>query len=153
MKISQMYYFIRYDFNENGFHKNTGKLFTEYVQDCEKDFFEQNKVYTANCFYGNDSVMFLLKSCVFENDNVDYGMDLINGEFNLDVNLEMEKYSQRKTVYALVGALAKDDDPLWLLIDDKMKDGIFVLSYEDDDEDDEIPADTKVPVEPQYISL
>jgi len=148
MIIERTYKFNPDDYNADGFNKYNNVLFSEYIQECEDDFYKEAIVFHANCFLANDATMLLLKRCNITEPNEDYGMNLIDGEIDLDTNLEIEEHSERITVYA-INTSWDMDEPLYLIIDEDLRDGEFILKYipEDDNEDDnktETPVDKKI---------
>jgi exonuclease V gamma subunit len=72
-----------------------------------------------------------------DDENVDFGMDLIDGEIDIDTNLAIEKYSNVQTVYAIGSQFHEDEDnPLFLIKNDKLAENVLVLKYVSDDEND-----------------
>ena len=151
MIISETFHFIRSDFDKDGFNIHNGELFSEYIQDCEKDFHLKHGLYYADHLFANNLTMLLFKRCNFATENEDYGMELIEGNVDLDTNLAIETHSERATIYA-IGSQADDNEPLWLIVDDNVNDESFELKYMPEDEDDEA-IEENLPVEPEYINL
>ena len=82
-----------------------------------------------------------------EDTGYDFGMDLIDGEIDIDTNLEIEKFSKLKTVYAIGSMLQdKEDDPIFLVKNDSLGEEILVIKYTPDDDGDNeienIPVDS-----------
>lgn len=77
-------------------------------------------------------------------------MELINGDVDLDANLTIENHSKRDTIYA-IGSQADDNEPLWLIVDDSVKDGTFELKYASEDEEEDI--EVKVPAESEIVQV
>ena len=150
MIISETYQFKRSDYDKDGFNIHNGQLFSEFIQDCEKDFYKKHGLYYANHLFVNNLTMLLFKRCNCDTDDEDYGMELIEGNIDLDTNLAIETHSERSTIYA-IGSQADDDEPLWLIVDDNVKDETFELKYIPEDEDDEAIKEN-LPVEPEYIT-
>lgn len=70
------------------------------------------------------------------NDDESCGMELIDGEVDIDTNLEIEKFSSTKTVYAIGSKITEnEDEPIFLVTNDGISDGIVLLKYIPDDED------------------
>ena len=66
------------------------------------------------------------------------GMDMVEGEANLEANLATEEFSKHKTVYAIGSRLgANEDEPIWLLISESLENDKVVFYYIPDDDDDE----------------
>ena len=148
--IEQTYYFNISEFNEYSNNRNSDKIFTDYFYDWEVDFYKQHKPYYANFVFANSLTMMLFRRC-YENPVEDYGMDLIDGEIDLDTNLAIDNHSKRRTVYAYGSKLkGRTDEPVYLIIDDSIKEGsiIFKFVFEDDaadDEDDDYEVEPDIP--------
>lgn len=151
MIISETYHFLRSDFDKDGFNIHNGELFSEFITDCEKNFHKKHGIYYANHLFANNLTMLLFKRCNCDTENEDYGMELIEGNIDLDTNLAIETHSERSTIYA-IGSQADDDEPLWLIVDDNVKDETFELKYIPEDEDDEA-IEKNLPVEPELFKF
>ncbi|MEI6883795.1 MAG: hypothetical protein WCO02_04865 [Bacteroidota bacterium] len=128
------------DFNEVGAHSQDGKLFITLVREWEVDFNERYFPLFSNYFYGNASTMILLQNCFVLEPDEDFGMELIDGKIDLDTNLEIENYSKRRTTYAL-GSKNDEDEPLFFIRDERMVDGMAILKYiPERDDDDTLPT-------------
>ena len=138
--VEQHYKFDRMDFNEDGAHSKDGKLFITLVREWEVDFNERNFPFFSNYFYGNASTMILLQNCFVLEPDEDFGMELIDDKIDLDTNLEIENYSKRRTTYAL-GSKNDEDEPLFFIRDERMVDGMAILKYiPERDDDDTLPT-------------
>ena len=138
--VEQHYKFDRMDFNEDGAHSKDGKLFITLVREWEVDFNERNFPFFSNYFYGNASTMILLQNCFVLEPDEDFGMELIDDKIDLDTNLEIENYSKRRTTYAL-GSKNDEDEPLYFIRDERMVDGMAILKYiPERDDDDTLPT-------------
>lgn len=71
-------------------------------------------------------------------------MDLINGKPDVDVNTEIDKYSSRGRVYAM-GSAGDLDEPLYLFVDEQLTDGLIILKYIPDSDNDG-KSDPEIPV-------
>lgn len=139
--MQQIYNFKKADFDNNGFDKN-GKLFADIIGDWESEFHQEFSPFFANHFYANHSTMKLLQNCFVSDDNEDFGRD---GEYDLETNLKIEDFSKRQTTYALgSGIKENEDEPMFLIIDDKISDGMAILKYipDNDDGEDENPIES-----------
>jgi hypothetical protein len=139
------YSFTIEDYDKNGFNIHTGQLFSEFIKECEIHFHKEFIIFYADYLFANSSAMLLLKRCFVSKKNEDFGMDLIDGEINLDKNLEIENYSKRKTIYAIETQYSLEE-PLFLIIDDTLYDGVFILKYISDDDDNEDNVEYDIPV-------
>jgi hypothetical protein len=128
--MQKTYYFNRRDYDSNGYNNDTGEFFHQKIHEWENDFSEIFLLEFANHVFANDSTMILLKDCFYSDPNEDFGMDLFNDDISIDINLSIESYSTRTTNYALGSEVKGNiDEPLYLLIDSKMADGIITLKY------------------------
>lgn len=134
--MEQYYKFKKWDFNENGINLKDGSFFLEVIGAWERDFHDQYSPFFSNCLFGNASTMSLIKNCFFMEPNEDCGMDLINGEIDIPTNIKIGKYSKRQTIYA-IGSKIDDDEPMFLVRDDDMVDGMVILKYVPDSNDDD----------------
>lgn len=144
--MQQTYKFNKSDFDDNGLDNN-GKLFSDKMYNWEEEFHKEFHPFFTNHLYANNSTMLLLKSCLMSTNNEDYGMD---GEYDLDTNLEIEAFSERQTIYAMGSELTDNKgEPVFLIRDDKVSDGTVVLKYIPDSDDEAI--EPKVPIESNVI--
>ena len=119
-------------------HKESRQLFIDVIGRWEKDFHSKHPAFHANYLFGNQSTMSLIDHCLsFEGTNLRCGMEMIDGEINLDANMEIETYSDIQTVYGIDSAVLPDDLPLLLIIDNSLSDGKILLKYIPDDDDDD----------------
>lgn len=128
--------FKRSDFTEDGVHFYSRKFFTELLSEWEEKFHNRFKPYYANTLEGHPTAMRRLTSYVYPDSNYDFGMELIGGSIDIDENLEIEKYSKYQTVYA-IGSQYLDDEPIFLVKNDSLKEDILILRYDTDDENDD----------------
>jgi hypothetical protein len=160
MNITETYRFLSEDFDITGRNCNNGNTFRNLVKDFERDFHKCHPSHYATFLFANHQTMLLLQHSCDADNNMSYGMDLIDGNFDPATNWEIETHSKYKTVYGIDSAYSqeaysKEDDafkngayPLTLLIDDKLHDGVVVLKYLDDDDDaDEVITPVDVDVE------
>lgn len=135
--------FKKSDFTATGEHKPTGKLIFELQQEWEELYhYKFNPLY-ANVIEGHPSAMQRLTQYFEPDDSTryDFGMELIDGEIDIDTNLEIDKHTQADTVYAIGSRLQPDEDgfglPVFLIKNDKLKDNILVLRYDPEDDENE----------------
>ena len=142
-------------FTPDGRHIGSGCLIFELQKAWEESYHIKFKPLYANVIEGHPLAMMRLTQ-YFEGDedsNYDFGMELVDGEIDLDTNLEIEKYSEVDTVYAIGSQIRFDEDgdgvPLFLVKNEHLKDDILVLKYVPDDEDasEREPIETPVRVE------
>jgi len=150
--MEQHYKFNWKDFDHNGDNNKNGKFFMETLEEWEDDFHQRFFPSYATHMFGNSSAMSLIKHCFYLKQTEDVGMELFDGEIDIDMSLAIEKHSKRTTIYA-IGSRVQDntDEPLFLVRDEDMADGMVILKYipeGDGDQDKETP---KVPVHMEII--
>ena len=146
--MDQHYKFNKWDYNEDGTNVKNGSFFLDVVGDWEKDFHDRYSPLFSNCLSGNASTMILVKNCFITEPNEDFGMELINGDIDIETNIKIGKCSKRQTIYA-IGSRIDEDEPMFLVRDDTMVDGMVILKYIRDSDEDEISPD--VPVETEKV--
>ena len=140
--------FRKTDYTEDGIHISSGKFIMEQQAVWEKEFHNQFNPYYANVIEGHPSAMLrLTRYMASEEDdsNTDFGMELIDGEIDIDTNLEIEKFGKLQTVYAIGSQYHDDEDnPLFLIKNDKLSENILVLKYISDDDNGNKTENTPV---------
>lgn len=147
MYCQEYYKFKKEDFDKQGFHTKTEQWFMDLIGEFEQDFHERFPTCYANHLFANHATMELINRAMNLDDDESSGMDLIDGEVDLDVNLEMEEYSDTSTIYALGSKIEEnEDEPIFLVINSKLSDGLILLKYLDDDDGDgmEEPVDEPI---------
>ena len=153
MKITETYYFIHQEFDTNGKRESDNISFRNLLKEFEIDFHTRHPNRYGQFMFANSRTMMLLSKSCNARDDMIYGMDLIDGEFNPTINHEIEKadnIGQNIVVYAIDSAYQpldeygipvidgeKDIFPLTLLVDDSLKNGTLKLMYPSDDSSDE----------------
>jgi len=153
MEIKETYYFSPYDFDINGKRVSDGVPFREILKEFEYDFHSRHSNHYALYLFANSGTMLLLSHSCNARENLIYGMELIDDEFDPTTNHLIEEASTKKNivVYGIDSAflpldkngIPKIDEekkiyPLTLLVDNKSKDGVLQLKYlDDDDKEDE----------------
>lgn len=141
MYLQEYYNFENKEYDKEGVHIKTRKWFLILVAEFEEDFHEKFPHCFANYLFANYSTMLIFNRAIDLDINERSGMELIDGEIDLDANLEIEKYSNKKTVYAIGSRLEENhDEPIFLITDDRITDGLLILKYipDSDSEDSEI---------------
>lgn len=139
MTIQELYNFPKTKFNNQGVNIETGQFFLELIEEIERDFHNNHPICFANHLFANSSTMILFNQSLDAEEDENCGMDLINGEIDLDANLAIEEYSELKTIYAIGSKIEEnEDEPIFLVVNDKISDGIIVLKYIPDDDSEEI---------------
>jgi len=149
MEIKETYYFSRQDFDIDGKRISDGIPFREVLKEFEYDFHARHPNYYALYLFANRPTMLILSRSCNANQNMIYGMDLIDGDFDPTTNHFVEEASSKKNivVYGIDSAFMPLDKngvptieeqkmiyPLTLLVDDKIRDGVLYLKYLDDDD-------------------
>ena len=142
--MEQHYKFNKWDYNEDGTNIKDGSFFLDVTGNWERDFHDRFYPFFSNCLVGNASTMILVKNCFITEPNEDCGMELINGDIDIETNIKIGKCSKRETIYA-IGSRLDEDEPLFLVRDDDMVDGMIILKYVPDGDEDEVSPE--VPVE------
>lgn len=101
MILQEIFHFRPSDFDNNGFHKKTMQLFSEFIKECEEKFYKKHQPFFANIFSANSSTMLLLKNCMNDSSDQIYGMESTDGDVNLEMNFEIENHSITQTIYAI----------------------------------------------------
>ncbi len=131
--MQQIYKYNKADYDLNGFRKD-GKLFSDTVGEWEIEFNKEFKPYCANYFLGNYSTIKLFSSCFNSIESSIFGMD---GQYDLKTNFKMDEGSEKEIIYA-IGQTLDEDEELFLVMDNEVSDGIVILKYKPDDDDDEV---------------
>ena len=133
--------FSKTDYTDDGTHIHSGKYVMELQTEWEEQFHNKFKLFYANALEGHPSSMLRFTQYMDAGDdsNYDFGMELIDGEVDIDANLKIEKFSKVSTVYAIGSQFHDDEDnPILLIKIDSLPEDILVLKYiADDDEEDE----------------
>ena len=131
------------DYDREGRHRSKPDyLFTDFLRECEADFHEKYKPCFANTMRANTTTNHLLKVCFDTEFDHHFGMESIDGEVDIDMNLEIEMNSLHKTIYALGSELeGNKDEPLYLVTAEKFFDAKFTLSYNPDHDGEEAEPD------------
>ncbi len=135
--------FKKSDFTTDGIHAHTGKIIFELQQEWEELYHYKFNPLFANIIEGHPLAMqrFTQYCEPDESCGYDFGMELIDGEIDIDTSLEIENYSETRTVYAIGSRIHMDEDgdglPIFLIKNDKLKDDILVLRHEPDGDNEE----------------
>ncbi len=142
MEVQKNYNFTPAQFDDDG--KNaSGQLFSEIIGSWEQDFHKEFAPYFASHLYANAATLNILKRCHTETDLYDFGMD---GDMDLDTNLEIESHSARNTVYAIGSKISGNaDEPIFLTMVNMIPNGIAILKYQPDDDNGDDPEDDPLP--------
>ena len=137
------------DYADDGMQKASGKFIMEMLREWETTFHHQFFPVYANVLEGHPLAMARL-SRYFDggkNEGFDFGMDLIDGEIDIDANMEMDDHSESTMVYAIGSQIHDDEDePLLLVKNEALKDDILVFRYEDENDGngDDVPVPENV---------
>jgi hypothetical protein len=147
--------FPKTEFMDDGTHVPTNKFIMELQHDWEESFHNKFNPLYANTIEGHPSAMLRLTKYmeVGEETDYDFGMELIDGKIDIDTNLEIEKFSKYRTVYAIGSQLQEDDDePIFLIKNESIGEDILVLKYIPDNDEDENSIE-KRPVRTQKLRI
>jgi hypothetical protein len=138
------------DYSDDGTHLASDRFIMEVQREWEELFYNKFKPFYANAIEGHPSSMLRLTRYMEAGEKTDYdfGMDLIDGEIDIDTNLKIGKFSKVHTVYAIGSQFHEnEDEPLLLLKNDGLKEDILVIKYVPDNNGEEnetenIPVDS-----------
>jgi hypothetical protein len=146
MWLQKTYSFNKNDFDTDGFHIETGQWLIDLIGEFEARFHTEYHPYYANQLLTNDYTMQMIHCAMGGGKNESYGMDLVDGEINLELSLEIDKFTELLTVFGIGSKLPENEDEAILLAKDpSLLDGQLVLRYVPDEED-ETPAPTLGPI-------
>lgn len=134
MEIQEVYTFNSESFDKEGIRKTDGKFFLEIIEDFEADFYQKHPFCFPNHIFAHAKTMQLF-NCALGEENEICGMELIEGEIDLDANLKMEEYSRYSTIYAIGSKLeGNEEEPVFLVLNDKLSKNCIVMKYISDGE-------------------
>lgn len=144
MQLQECYKYQPKDFDDSGFHHITEQWFMDLITEFEKDFHEKHPHCYANYLFSDNSTMMLINKAMDLEPNESSGMDLIDGEIDMEANFEIESYSNIRTVYAIGSKLEmNEDEPIFLVISEEISNGLILLKYipdnESEDPENELP--------------
>jgi hypothetical protein len=154
MKMELIIPFRKSDYSDDGTHLLSDRFILEVQHDWEELFFNKFKPFYANALEGHPSAMLRLTRYMEAGEETDYdfGMDLIDGEIDIDTNLKIEKFSKVHTVYAIGSRFHEnEDEPLLLLKNDSLKEDILVIKYVPDDDGEENETEN-IPVDAVFMN-
>lgn len=158
MEIKETYHFTPHDFDSNGKRMSDGTPFREVLKEFEQDFHSRHSNYYALYLFANTRTMLILSRSCNAKENMIYGMDLVDSEFDPTTNHLIEEASSGENivVYGIDSAFMVLDEngipkideqkmifPLTLLIDNGLSDGVLHLKYLDDDKDTDLIFEPK----------
>lgn len=114
------------------------------ITEWEYLFHKKHTPYFATHLFANYKFMSLLDYILLAEDNLyQCGMDIIDGDFDVETNSKMDEHSKFRTIYGL-GSEIKDNygEPIYLVKDESLSDGIVILKHisENDNEDEIAPV-------------
>lgn len=140
--------FKKTNFSPDGVNLLNGKFILDIQSEWERDFHNKFNPYYANLLTGHPLAMKRLTEYLAvdrsKDSNADFGMELIDGQIDIDTNLAIEKFSQTKTIYAIGSRFQADDEPIFLIKNEHLSEEILVMSYysdsEEEDEKESVPV-------------
>lgn len=138
-----------YNFDPSAFDRKDGRereepsrLFHDFIVECERKFYSDHHPIAASHLKGSTNTMLLLQSC-FDLDDEEFGMEDVDGEPDIETNKKIDEVSEKVMVFAIESSVQeKEGEPLFLLVDDELPDGQFILQHipeGGDDGDEEYP--------------
>lgn len=147
MFFQEYYKYNPKEFDNQGLHFNTGQWFLDLIGEFEHEFHVKFPTCYANHLFANHITMELINHSMDLANNESSGMDLIDGEVDLDSNLAMEEFSEDSTIYALGSKIKEnEDEPIFLVINNKLSDGLILLKYMDEDQSEEMQEPVNEPL-------
>lgn len=136
MNIQMYYHFNPESFDEEGIHKDTKRVFFQEIDYWEADFHLNHPHCYANYLFANASTMKIIANAMNAEPNQVFGMELINGQIDMDTNMEIENHSRFQTIYALCSKIEGEnfDEPIFLISSPEIANGCIILKYIDEDE-------------------
>ncbi len=154
MVFLQAYTLVLSDYNAEGIHCKDRSYFLETVKIWERDFRRKHPHCFADHFFANTNTMKLIHGCLDLEPHQMCGMELIDGEVDMEAHMAMESYGNIQTIYALGSSLWKNlDEPLLLIIDNRMPDGLVYLKYIPECGAQEPVPPPKIPIHKNILSL
>jgi hypothetical protein len=137
--------FKKTNFSPDGVNLLDGKFILDIQSEWERDFHNKFNPYYANLLTGHPLAMKRLTEYMATDDptdlNADFGMELIEGQIDIDTNLAIEKFSQTQTIYAIGSRFQDDDEPIFLIKNEHLSEDVLVMSYySDSEEEDEMES-------------
>ncbi|NPA35685.1 MAG: hypothetical protein GXO47_02435 [Chlorobi bacterium] len=135
MQIQETFRFSAKNYNEEAFDIHSGKFFLELINEFELYFHTCHPTCFANYLFANSATMSLFNKALHLSPNELSGMDLIDGIIDIEANIKMENFSKIKTIYAISSNIkGNEDEPLFLVINEKLADGTIILKYIPDED-------------------
>lgn len=132
--------FKKSDYTKNGTHITSDKFILELQRDWEELFHNKFKPFYANVLEGHPNAMKRLTQFIEgKNPEYDYGMELIDGEIDIDTNLAIENYSTTKTIYAIGSQFHNDEDNPLSLVKNENYPNFKNKVYSVSDQKDKLP--------------
>ncbi len=142
--------FKKEQFTPDGTQVNSGKFIIELQEDWEDSFYNKFKPIFANVIEAHPLAMMRLTQyfeCSMDSD-FDFGLESIEGEIDIEINLRMENFLEKQTVFAVGSQLKEnDDEPLFLVKNENLKMDILVFKYVQDNDSTEIDKTTPVTID------
>jgi hypothetical protein len=139
--MSQFYEYYSFNkkaFANSGYDQQQGLWFIDLIASFEEDFHAKFPHCFANHLFANTNTMNLIGIALQLEDNEMPGMDLIDGQIDMEANMKLEEYSDSTVIYALGSRITEnEDEPILLVTIDTIPDGQIILKYLDEDEPSE----------------
>lgn len=158
LTFNKLFNFNPDEYTEDGWKKvDSAYPLFYYIDECQMQFYEEYTPYVANVLFVNSSMAFMLHKCYqFAEDEI-LGMDLINGEIDFEANSQMEKNGNKQLIFGIGCAVPghEDDQPVLVVLDDKLNSGEFRLSYyqDYDKDEDDYDEDNADPIPDDVLEL
>ncbi len=135
--LEMIFPFDEKEYTDEGIHIESDMFILDQQSVWEEEFHSKFKPFYANVIEGHPKAMLRLTNYIYgENSGSDFGSELIDGEIDLDTNMQIEEFSDVETIYALGSRFQSDDEPLFLIKNPALKENILLFKYDPDDDDD-----------------
>lgn len=102
-------------------------LFLDILEQWQQTFYDNHEPLCANQLFINSLGMNQLRRCFQLDETHSFGMDLIDGEADVETNMKMD-VTTTQLVYAIASSI-KEEDPLYLFRDESFPDGQAMLKW------------------------
>ena len=149
----KQYNFSHEDYNSEGVNSRDGSFFLETLKSWEADFHRSFPHCYADHLFGNTSTMKLIHGSMDLDPGQECGIDLIDGKVDMDAHMEMEMHSEMQTIYAMGSMMEGNlEEPLFLVIDHRLPDGVLQLKYMPEKSREEDPEpEPAAPAQEKFI--
>ena len=137
MTLQELYYYKHTDYDSESCHKTKrGYYFIDFIRDCKENFNKKHQPYVANILAANTQTLFLLKISLNGEPYDFFGMESVDGDADIEMNLKIDEYSESRTIYA-ISCDENEEEHLLLIIDNSCTNNQILLKYIQDNDEEE----------------